>query len=97
MADILLAAKRRLQSPPDFVGHYNSSYVFEHDLEKVVARKSQSARDDFDARMMSEFDALSLAGMASDRVPRLLHSSIDILIESFCVGRPIDLSQQNWS
>lgn len=59
MADNLLAAKWRLQSPPDFVGHYNSNYVFEHDLEKAVARKSQPARDDCDARMMSESDALS--------------------------------------
>jgi len=94
--DLIVAVAQRMTSDPDFVGHNTSSYLLDHHGRKVVARKSRGIDNYLDARMIRESDALRLAASTSQRVPDLVYTDNNILIESFCDGSRLDLTQAGW-
>jgi len=94
--DLIVAVTQRMTSGPDFVGHYTNSYLLDHHGRTLVARKSRGIDNYFDARMIRESDALRLAASTSQRVPDLVYTDNNILIESFCDGSRLDLTQAGW-
>ena len=94
--DLIVAVTQRMKSDPDFVGHYTSSYLLDHHGQKLVARNSRGIDNYLDARMVCESDALRLAASASPHVPNLVYADNNILVESFCDGSRLDLTQSGW-
>jgi len=94
--DLITAVTLRMKSGPDFVGHYTSNYLLDHGGRKVVVRKPREIDNYLDARMIRESDALRLAASTSQHVPDLVYADNNILVEGFCEGSRLDLTQSGW-
>lgn len=72
---------------PDFVGHYTENYRVETSIGTALLRRARlGVFDGFDPRMMLEADALAAAYARGARVPKVLYTADDFLIERYIEG-----------